>query len=164
MSVAGGTVQVEDGRMSGSMTMMWNITSHNERAIAIESAKYSNTLASYASRTAFLMAVLADGVKQTEVPLLVKSAKGFARELRGVVERTSSGSRQPFRSLIPIRVVGEAVDDLGGAQDLAESVEAALSGTSSAQDDLLGLVRQLNTVSERFASQALNAGRASIDA
>ncbi|MDR7188136.1 hypothetical protein J2Y46_000952 [Microbacterium sp. BE35] len=146
------------------MTMVLNITSHNERALAIESAKYSNDLAGDASRTAFLLAVLADGVSQAEVPRLVKSAKGFVEELRQVDEQTSNGRREPFRALIPVRVVNEAVHDVGGARDLADAVEHALSDSSVDDRVFTDLALRLNRVSERFASQALNAGHASIDA
>ncbi|MFV4914194.1 hypothetical protein PFZ49_11755 [Microbacterium lacticum] len=143
--------------------MVWNITSHSDRAISIERAKLSNTLASEASRTAFLLQVLAEGISKDEVPRLVMSAMKFAKELRRVGERKDSDHSQAFRSLIPLYVVNEAVEDIG-AYDLAEAVETALAEPTPATANVEELVGQLNRVSERFASQALKAGRVSIEA
>lgn len=141
-------------------TSVWNITSHSERAIAAESARHANALASAASRTAFLFECLSQGVPQAEVPRLKQSAESFVADLRAFGAPNNDGKRA-FRSLIPFDVVHDAFQDVEAVDGLAREIEEALE--QPAHLGYAALVARLSEVSERFAEQAVNAGRANID-
>lgn len=147
------------------MSMVWNITSHSDRAIAIESAKISNSLASEASRTAFLLRVLADDIPQSEVPLLVASAQKFVTQLKTVAQKNNLvRSKQVFSSLIPLQTVNDAGVGIDQIDEIAAAVEAVLGADGVDPEAVDELVERLTRVSERFANHAYEAGRVSIDA
>jgi hypothetical protein len=143
------------------MTMVRNITSHSERAVAIERGMFSNRLSSSASGAAFLVHLVSDGAELTEVPGLVTSARSFLDEVSTIAARNRRRSSQTYRSLIPVEVVLSAFDGDGEQIDqLAEKLRSVLDGRSS--EDLAALTKRLDELSEKLAHHAYVVSKASL--
>lgn len=146
------------------MTIVRNITSHSERAAAIEASLYSNTLASRASQAAFLLRVLEKGTPRTSVPRLVDSAQKFIAEVSMTAATHQNPSRQSFRNLIPVNIVMDAFgDDLEEIRAVATDLNEVLK-SGNANSDYEKLASRLLDVSNALSEQASQARKSKIGA
>jgi len=147
------------------MTMVRNITSHSERAVAIESGEFSNALSGKASRAAFLVRILGEGTKQSEVPKLMSNARGFIDQVSVLADRFGSQATQSYRNLIQVAIVVEPFDgNIDQVRKVANDLRSALdSAESHYRDvDMSDLADRLDEVSDRLAHHAHQVGRSTV--
>lgn len=141
------------------MTIVRTITSHSENAAAVEAGLFSNTLASDASSSAFLLEMLQGGLRVDSAPGLVDAAWSFISHASAVAERKGTIGKQTFRNLIPFRAAVQVIGDTDKLSAVAESLERVLNDfeKSNESDENIGeLIAQLDEFAIIFSTQSSN--------
>lgn len=136
--------------MGTSVLVKRTITSHSERAAAIERGLFMNRLSGTASQVRFLFELLQRGI----APDRLAPAMSVARELASSLNRLANEpevSSSNYVSLIPHLVWDDGIRALGDLEDLPTELDKLLDeieeGTLPGDERIQSLAEQLDRLS-----------------